>query len=165
MQLNPQILRKYTRIMSIYSYTRTLLTRILAHIHKPWTSFSNGYFMEIKLLLSLAYVILKICRQSNYWECCTQSEGISPLQSCIIFVWASVCCVYRYWTVERPRTGGQQRNYAALRRVCRERGTLFEDAEFPPCPRSLYRHKKPSVQPIVWMRPHVSLTVYMSFLT
>ncbi|XP_046673592.1 calpain-1 catalytic subunit-like isoform X2 [Homalodisca vitripennis] len=59
----------------------------------------------------------------------------------------------RYWTVERPRTG-QQRNYAALRRVCRERGTLFEDTDFPPCPRSLYKHKKPSVQPIVWMRPH-----------
>ncbi|KAG8278970.1 hypothetical protein J6590_007985 [Homalodisca vitripennis] len=58
-----------------------------------------------------------------------------------------------YWTVERPRTG-QQRNYAALRRVCRERGTLFEDTDFPPCPRSLYKHKKPSVQPIVWMRPH-----------
>ncbi|XP_075234910.1 calpain-1 catalytic subunit-like [Lycorma delicatula] len=59
----------------------------------------------------------------------------------------------RYWTVERPR-GTKAANYHALRRACRERGALFEDVEFPPSPRALFRHKKPPFQPIVWMRPH-----------
>ncbi|XP_069705576.1 calpain-1 catalytic subunit-like isoform X2 [Periplaneta americana] len=57
----------------------------------------------------------------------------------------------RYWTTERPR--GVQSHYHAVRRVCRERGVLFEDPEFPPGPRALYHHKKPPVHPIVWMRP------------
>ncbi|XP_068083720.1 calpain-9 [Anabrus simplex] len=58
----------------------------------------------------------------------------------------------RYWTTERPRNG--QSNYQAVRRACRERGALFEDPEFPACPRSLYYHKKPALHPIVWMRPN-----------
>lgn len=58
-----------------------------------------------------------------------------------------------YWTVERPR---QQPNYHAVRRSCRERGALFEDPDFPAGPKCLYKYKRPAVQPIVWMRPHVS---------
>lgn len=61
---------------------------------------------------------------------------------------------YRYWTAERPR--GVQSHYHAVRRMCRERGVLFEDREFPPGPRVLFHHKKPPVHPIVWMRPGVS---------
>ncbi|XP_023706060.1 calpain-1 catalytic subunit [Cryptotermes secundus] len=57
----------------------------------------------------------------------------------------------RYWTAERPR--GVQSHYHAVRRMCRERGVLFEDREFPPGPRVLFHHKKPPVHPIVWMRP------------
>ncbi|XP_063243850.1 calpain-1 catalytic subunit-like [Bacillus rossius redtenbacheri] len=57
----------------------------------------------------------------------------------------------RYWTTERPRSGHS--SYQALRRACRERGVLFEDPEFPAGPRALYRHKKPGLQPVVWMRP------------
>ncbi|KAJ9593988.1 hypothetical protein L9F63_014583, partial [Diploptera punctata] len=56
-----------------------------------------------------------------------------------------------YWTTERPR--GAQTHYNAVRRMCRERGVLFEDPEFPPGPRALYHHKKPAMHPIVWMRP------------
>lgn len=58
----------------------------------------------------------------------------------------------RYWTTERPRA--TLSDYEAIRRTCRERGRLFEDPEFPPGSRALYRHKKPPLQPIVWMRPH-----------
>ncbi|KAK3924538.1 Calpain-1 catalytic subunit [Frankliniella fusca] len=58
----------------------------------------------------------------------------------------------RYWTTERPRA--TLSDYEAIRRSCRERGRLFEDPEFPPGNRALYHHKKPPLQPIVWMRPH-----------
>jgi hypothetical protein len=50
-----------------------------------------------------------------------------------------------------------QSHYHAVRRMCRERGVLFEDREFPPGPRVLFHHKKPPVHPIVWMRPGVSI--------
>lgn len=63
-----------------------------------------------------------------------------------------------YWTVERPR---QQPNYHAVRRSCRERGALFEDPDFPAGPKCLYKNKRPAVQPIVWMRPHVSHAVIL----
>ncbi|KAK6628177.1 hypothetical protein RUM43_001989 [Polyplax serrata] len=59
----------------------------------------------------------------------------------------------RYWTVERP-TSGQNNNYQAVKRSCRERGVLFEDETFPPNNKSLSLHKKPPLQPIVWARPH-----------
>lgn len=59
----------------------------------------------------------------------------------------------RYWTVERPR---QPLTYQVLKRLCRERGELFEDVDFPPSPKSLFPNKKLPMQPIVWMRPHVS---------
>ena len=55
--------------------------------------------------------------------------------------------------MERPR---QPLTYQVLKRLCRERGHLYEDAEFPPHTKSLYPTKKLPVQPIVWMRPHVS---------
>jgi hypothetical protein len=61
---------------------------------------------------------------------------------------------FRYWTTERPR--GVQSQYHAVRRMCRERGVLFDDPEFPPGPRVLFHHKKPPVHPILWMRPGVS---------
>ena len=60
------------------------------------------------------------------------------------------CC--RHWTTERPRA--THHDYEAIRRSCRERGRLFEDPEFPPGSRALFHHKKPPLQPIVWMRPH-----------
>lgn len=60
---------------------------------------------------------------------------------------------FRYYTTERRKPTS---SYAAIKRSCRERGTLYEDTEFPANSRSLYHHKKPSLSPIVWMRPHVS---------
>ncbi|XKL67033.1 hypothetical protein PGB90_010453 [Kerria lacca] len=59
--------------------------------------------------------------------------------------------ISRYWTIERPR---QPLTYQVLKRLCRERGELFEDIDFPPSPKSLYSTRKLPVQPIVWMRPH-----------
>ncbi|EEB14001.1 Calpain A, putative [Pediculus humanus corporis] len=59
----------------------------------------------------------------------------------------------RYWTVERPRNG-KINSYHAVKRSCRERGILFEDASFPPNNRSLSLHKKLPLQPIIWARPH-----------
>lgn len=67
----------------------------------------------------------------------------------------NVLWYFRYWTTERPR--GVQSQYHAVRRMCRERGVVFEDPEFPPGPRVLFHHKKPPVHPIVWMRPGVSV--------
>ncbi|XP_065156329.1 calpain-9-like isoform X3 [Atheta coriaria] len=58
----------------------------------------------------------------------------------------------RYCTTERQRN--QQNNYQAVKRACRERGALFDDPDFTPGPRALYHHKKPPLNPIVWMRPH-----------
>ncbi|KAI5754596.1 hypothetical protein M8J77_009837 [Diaphorina citri] len=57
----------------------------------------------------------------------------------------------RYWTVERPR---QTANYHAIKRACREKGILYEDPDFPPGPKLLFRNKKAPVQSLVWMRPH-----------
>ncbi|KAK4873941.1 hypothetical protein RN001_013301, partial [Aquatica leii] len=57
----------------------------------------------------------------------------------------------RYCTTERPRS---QSSYQGIKRNCRERGILYEDPDFPASPRSLYHHKKPPLNPIVWMRPH-----------
>ena len=50
----------------------------------------------------------------------------------------------------------QKTNYQHIKRLCRDRGQLFEDPDFPPTNRSIYRQKKPSLHPIVWLRPHVS---------
>ncbi|CAH0563874.1 unnamed protein product [Brassicogethes aeneus] len=58
----------------------------------------------------------------------------------------------RYCTTERQRT--PPTNYQAIKRTCRERGSLYEDPDFPTNQKSLYHHKKPSLQPLVWMRPH-----------
>lgn len=69
--------------------------------------------------------------------------------------------IFRYCTSERQR---KQTNYQAIRRSCRERGILYEDPDFPPGPKALYHHRKPNLNPIVWMRPHVSYFVYFSFL-
>ena len=52
----------------------------------------------------------------------------------------------------------QKTNYQHIKRLCRDRGQLFEDPDFPPNNRSIYRNKKPPLHPIVWLRPHVSLT-------
>ena len=49
----------------------------------------------------------------------------------------------------------QKTNYQHIKRLCRDRGQLFEDPDFPPTNRSIYRHKKPALSPIVWLRPHV----------
>ena len=50
----------------------------------------------------------------------------------------------------------QKTNYQHIKRLCRDRGQLFEDVDFQPVPRSLYKNKKPGFHPIVWLRPHVS---------
>ena len=47
-------------------------------------------------------------------------------------------------------------NYQHIKRLCRDRGQLFEDTDFPPGNRAVYSHKRPALHPIVWMRPHVS---------
>nr|XP_023020394.1 calpain-9-like [Leptinotarsa decemlineata] len=57
----------------------------------------------------------------------------------------------RYCTSDRHKVSS---NYHAIRRSCRERGSLFEDTEFPAGPKALYHHKKPPLHPIIWMRPH-----------
>ncbi|XP_030759700.1 calpain-9-like isoform X2 [Sitophilus oryzae] len=59
--------------------------------------------------------------------------------------------ISRYCTTEKRRPPS---SYAAIKRSCRERGMLYEDPEFPAGSKSLYHHKKPSLTPIVWMRPH-----------
>ena len=51
----------------------------------------------------------------------------------------------------------QKTNYQHIKRLCRDRGQLFEDVDFQPVARSLYKNKKPGFHPIVWLRPHVSL--------
>ncbi|XP_057379033.1 calpain-9-like isoform X1 [Daphnia carinata] len=47
-------------------------------------------------------------------------------------------------------------NYHQLKRVCRDRGLLFDDPDFPSTTRSLYANKKPANLggPITWLRPH-----------
>ncbi|XP_018324293.1 calpain-9 isoform X2 [Agrilus planipennis] len=62
----------------------------------------------------------------------------------------------RYCTTERNQRN--RSNYQAVRRSCRERGTLYEDPDFPTGVKALYHHKKPSLQPIIWMRPHEMCT-------
>lgn len=49
-------------------------------------------------------------------------------------------------------------NYHQLKRVCRDRGLLFDDPDFPTTARSLYTNKKPANLggPITWLRPHVT---------
>ena len=63
----------------------------------------------------------------------------------------------RYWTMDRSlqRKLGKT-NYQHIKRLCRDRGQLFEDTDFPPSNKAIYSHKKPALHPIVWMRPHVS---------
>ena len=63
----------------------------------------------------------------------------------------------RYWTMDRSlqRKLGKT-NYQHIKRLCRDRGQLFEDQDFPPNNKAIYSHKKPPLHPIVWMRPHVS---------
>lgn len=43
--------------------------------------------------------------------------------------------------------------YNYLRRLCRERGLLFEDPDFPPTPRMLFGKNKKSYTYISWLRP------------
>ncbi|XP_050298311.1 calpain-9-like isoform X2 [Anthonomus grandis grandis] len=57
----------------------------------------------------------------------------------------------RYCTTERRKTPS---SYAAIKRSCRDKGVLYEDVDFPASSKSLYHHKKPSLSPIVWLRPH-----------
>ena len=63
----------------------------------------------------------------------------------------------RYWTMDRSlqRKLGKT-NYQHIKRLCRDRGQLFEDSDFPPSNKAIYSNKKPALHPIVWMRPHVS---------
>ena len=65
----------------------------------------------------------------------------------------------RYWTMDRSlqRKLGKT-NYQHIKRLCRDRGQLFEDSDFPPSNKAIYSHKKPALHPIVWMRPHVSIS-------
>ena len=65
--------------------------------------------------------------------------------------------ILRYWTMDRSlQRRLQKTNYQHIKRLCRDRGQLFEDPDFPPNNRSIYRNKKPPLHPIVWLRPHVS---------
>ncbi|XP_023330872.1 calpain-9 [Eurytemora carolleeae] len=61
----------------------------------------------------------------------------------------------RYWTMDRSlqRKLGKT-NFQHIKRLCRDRGQLFEDQDFPPTNKAIYSHKKPHLHPIVWMRPH-----------
>ena len=65
--------------------------------------------------------------------------------------------IHRYWTMDRSlQRRLQKTNYQHIKRLCRDRGQLFEDVDFQPVARSLYKNKKPGFHPIVWLRPHVS---------
>ena len=69
-----------------------------------------------------------------------------------------LCCC-RYWTMDRSlQRRLQKTNYQHIKRLCRDRGQLFEDVDFPPVGRSLFKSKKPGLHPIVWLRPHVRTT-------
>ncbi len=91
-------------------------------------------------------------------------------------------CLFRYWTNEKTTkdqgrgglasgatsVGGARHlpsNYHQLKRVCRDRGLLFDDPEFPTTARSLYTNKKPTNLggPITWLRPHVILNLIEHF--
>ncbi|XP_059098074.1 calpain-9-like [Tigriopus californicus] len=61
----------------------------------------------------------------------------------------------RYWTMDRSlQRRLQKTNYQHIKRICRDRGQLFEDTDFQPNNRSIYKHKKPPLHPITWLRPH-----------
>ena len=59
----------------------------------------------------------------------------------------------------------QKTNYQHIKRLCRDRGQLFEDVDFQPVARSLYKNKKPGFHPIVWLRPHVSFLLPFNEVT
>ena len=42
---------------------------------------------------------------------------------------------------------------------------LFEDMDFPAVTRSIYRHKKPAINAITWLRPHVNIIYIRIILT
>lgn len=99
----------------------------------------------------------KCVKPYTNWHCIAQlRKSFRPrtLKSDTVYNVQRSGCFRGYWTVERPR---QQPNYHAVRRSCRERGALFEDPDFAAGPKCLYKNKRPAVQPIVWMRPHVSI--------
>lgn len=82
------------------------------------------------------------------WCFCDTKTGCNNKVSTLFF---------RYWTMDRSlQRRLQKTNYQHIKRLCRDRGQLFEDADFPPMARSLYKNKKPSMYPITWLRPHVS---------
>ncbi|XP_050504274.1 calpain-3-like isoform X3 [Diabrotica virgifera virgifera] len=58
----------------------------------------------------------------------------------------SRCC-----TADRRKKAS---SFYDIKRSCREQGRLYEDLDFPASSKALYHHKKPSLSPIVWMRPH-----------
>jgi len=61
----------------------------------------------------------------------------------------------RYWTMDRSlQRKLSKTNYQHIKRLCRDRGQLFEDQDFPPSNKAIYSHKKPGLHPILWMRPH-----------
>ncbi len=71
----------------------------------------------------------------------------------------------RYWTMDRSlQRRLQKTNYQHIKRLCRDRGQLFEDADFPPSARSVYRSRKPPLYPITWLRPHVRKKIHMYIL-
>ena len=47
--------------------------------------------------------------------------------------------------------------YQEIKKKLRDNGLLFEDNDFSPGSKALFNHKKPSLQPIIWLRPHVSI--------
>ncbi|KAK8765047.1 hypothetical protein V5799_032344, partial [Amblyomma americanum] len=49
---------------------------------------------------------------------------------------------------------GHGPGYSYLKRLCRDRGTLFEDPEFPPSHRALSSKNKYASAQVVWMRPY-----------
>ena len=72
------------------------------------------------------------------------------------------CFDDRYWTMDRSlQRRLQKTNYQHIKRLCRDRGQLFEDADFPANNKSLSKAKKPNVHPIVWLRPHVSSMYFL----
>uniref|UniRef100_T1JFC5 Calpain catalytic domain-containing protein n=1 Tax=Strigamia maritima TaxID=126957 RepID=T1JFC5_STRMM len=60
-----------------------------------------------------------------------------------------------YWTLDRSMRRPQGAcNFNHLKRICREKGVLFEDPDFTVCNKTIFIKNKPPIRPLIWKRPH-----------
>ena len=118
--------------------------------------------IEKKILFLLLEIFLNSCKcwyEKSYEEFKRNIYACKRVQIVKITTYRCISfSILRYWTMDRSlQRRLQKTNYQHIKRLCRDRGQLFEDPDFPPNNRSIYRNKKPALHPIVWLRPHVSL--------